>query len=218
MCAAQGNSKGISPAHVHGRKRGLPVFAKPATRAKFETFGQMLLVGLGVTLFALPLVTLLPAVAAGARHLENEVAGRADQSNGFFKLTWQAIRGGWLYGAVTTTVLLLLACNIVFAAQNVVPGGRVLIFASGASGVAVLLLVCRAASIWLPEEPWQALFRKARILTFDDPVGTGYILAGVLGTATVVWMFPPLVVIAPGILVISLVACERQRLAQTVGP
>ncbi|MDQ0644396.1 hypothetical protein [Microbacterium murale] len=190
----------------------------PETMRRFggggiSAFAEMLVIGLGITALALPLVTLVPALAAGTRHLDEHLEHRGDSLRDLFRLGWQAIRAGWLFGLASLAVLALLLINVALGLQGLVPGGAALAVVSGVLAVVVAVVVCRVASLWSPGRRWADLWRSGRTLAIDDPIGSFFVLLGILVSVTVVWMLPPLIVIAPGLLAVSIVAAERRRRA-----
>lgn len=178
-----------------------------------SAFAEMLVIGLGITALALPLVTIVPALAAGTRHLDEHLEHRADSLRDLFRLGWQAIRSGWLFGLASLAVLALLLINVALGTQGLVPGGAALAVVSGVLAVVVMVVVCRVASLWTPGSSWAALWRSGRTLAIEDPIGSLLVLVGLMVSVTVVWMLPPLIVIAPGLLAVSIVAAERRRRA-----
>ncbi|GAB3600010.1 hypothetical protein [Microbacterium tumbae] len=174
-------------------------------------FGEMLVVGLGITALALPLVTFAPALAAGVRHLDEHLADRRDSLGALMSSGWRAIRSGWLFGLASSTVIALLLVNVALGAQGLVPGGGAFGAASGVLAFLALLVVCRVAALWTPDARWTELWREGRMLAFEDPVGSLFIGAGIAVGVTIVWMLPPLIVIAPGLLAVAAVAAERRR-------
>jgi hypothetical protein len=180
-----------------------------------SAFAEMLVIGLGITALALPLITLAPALAAGTRHLDEHLEHRGDSLRDLFRLGWQAIRSGWLFGLASFAVLALLLVNVPLGLQGLVPGGSALAVVSGVLAVVVLVVVCRVASLWTPGSSWAELWRSGRMLVIDDPVGSAFVLLGILVSVTVVWMLTPLIVIAPGLLAVSIVAAERRRRSVT---
>ena len=176
-----------------------------------SAFAEMLVIGLGITALALPLITLVPALAAGTRHLDEHLEHRGDSLRDLFRLGWQAIRSGWLFGAASFAVLALLAFNVMLGLQGLIPGGVAFAAVSGALAIAALVVICRIASLWTPGSKWSQMWRSGRTLAIDDPIGSVFVLVGILVSVTVVWMLPPLIVIAPGLLAVSIVAAERRR-------
>ena len=180
--------------------------------AGVAAFGEMLVVGLGVAVLSLPLVTLAPAVAAGVRHLDAHLEHEQDSVSRLASLGLQAIRSGWWFGLASTAVMGLLVLNTIGGVQGLLPGGSVLAVVSGALAAVVAVLTLRTAALWHPGARWRALWRAGRDVVFDDPIGDVFVMIGIGVAITVVWMLPPLIVIAPGLIVVSLVAAERRRM------
>ncbi|MDF2580577.1 MAG: hypothetical protein K0S49_2156 [Microbacterium sp.] len=195
-------------------KRG----GSPESRAVFggsgvAGFGEMFVVGIGVALLSLPLVTLAPAFGAGVRHFRAHLDDEPDSIRLFAVRGLQAVRSGWWFGTACAVVIALLVLNAVGAALGALPGGVTFAVVSGGLAVVVFVAMLRTAALWTPGARWIDLWREGRAVVIDDPVGTSLVLVGVAVSATVVWMLPPLIVIAPGLIVVSLVAAERRRAA-----
>lgn len=180
-------------------------------------FGEMLVIGLGVAVLSLPLVTVVPAVAAGVRHLDAHLEHEQDSVRRLLSLGLRAVRSGWWFGAASALVVGLLVLNTIGGAQGLLPGGTTLAVVSGALAAVVAVAALRTAALWHPGARWGALWREGRNVLMDDPVGDVFVLAGLGVAATVVWMLPPLIVIAPGLVVVALVAAERRRLGSVAG-
>ncbi|SDK91070.1 hypothetical protein SAMN05216298_1986 [Glycomyces sambucus] len=173
-------------------------------------FGEMIVVGLVTTALSLLLVTALPALAAGTRHLDRHADHHSDGLRELLRAVWRACREGWAAGTATAAVVGLLGLNVALGVQGLVPGGTALAVVSAVLGAGVLAVAARAASLWEPGADWRGLVRDAADLTAADPGGTAYVLTG-LGTAAVVaWMFLPLIVIAPGMLAVALLVARRR--------
>lgn len=178
-------------------------------------FSQMLVVGLAVCLLSLPLVTAVPALAAGALQFASHLEATDDSLKALWKRFLEAFRaGGWLVGIATVGVLALLVASAVASFQGFIPGGLVIGWITVAIAVIGAVIVSRAASLWHPGAQWQPLLIEAAELTVIDPIGSLFVLSGYGIAAVVVWMLPPLVVIAPGLVVLTLVASERRRLTK----
>lgn len=179
-----------------------------------SAFGEMLVVGLVVTAASLPLITMLPAIAAGVRHFDEHLAARDDSLQAFMGLVWRSVRSGWWFGLCWITVLTALGAGAVLGARGVLPGGEAYAVVCLLLALGVALIGLRSAALWDPVTGWRGLRRRGSALVLDDPVGTGYVLVGVLVAGVVVWMLPPLVVITPGLVVLAIVAAERRRRAR----
>jgi hypothetical protein len=180
-------------------------------------FAEMLVVGLGVAVLSLPVVTAIPALAAGVHHLDEHARGGRDSIGRLLHFGVQAIRSGWWFGALSAVVVVALVANAVLASSDAVPGGSVVAVASGLAAAVAATIACRVAALWRPGRTWGSMWRRGRILAFEDPIGSVFVLCGIVVAAVVVWMLPPLVVIAPGLVALATVAAERRRLAQPAG-
>ncbi|MFB9660409.1 hypothetical protein ACFQS3_11630 [Glycomyces mayteni] len=176
-------------------------------------FGEMIVVGLVVTALSLPLVTALAAVAAGTRHLDRHASDHGDGLGDLLRSAWRALRTGWAASLVVALAVALLGLNVALGVQGLVPGGTPLAVVSAAFALVIAVVAVRAASLWEPSADWRDLFREAAALTTADPVGTAYVLIGLGVAAVVAWMFLPLIVIAPGMLAVALIAARRRALA-----
>lgn len=179
-----------------------------------SAFGEMLVVGLVVTAASLPLITMLPAIAAGVRHFDEHLVAGDDSLRAFVRLVWRSVRSGWWFGLCWITVLAALGAGAVLGTRGVLPGGDAYAAVCLLLALGVALIGLRSAALWDPAAGWRGLRRRGSALVVEDPVGTGYVLVGLLVAGVVVWMLPPLVVITPGLVVLAAVAAERRRRAR----
>lgn len=175
-------------------------------------FAHMLLVGLLVCAASLPLITFIPALAAGRAQLEAHLNAEDDSITAFWERLRGATReGGWAIGATTGIVIGLLVVNISGALQGLMPASTAVAVVSILLVLAILVVTSRAAALWAPRTPWRDLLPAAAELSLRDGVGTLFTLTGYAVAAVVVWMLTPLVVIAPGLIILALTATERRR-------
>ncbi|MEU5870957.1 hypothetical protein AB0A73_05275 [Glycomyces sp. NPDC047369] len=191
-------------------KRRAPEYLVRFGGGPLGLFGEMIVVGLVVTALSLPLATALPAVAAGARHLDRHASDHGDGLGDLLAAAWRAFRTGWAASLVTALAVGLLGLNVALGVQGLVPGGTPLAVVSAVFALVIAVVSARAASLWEPSADWRDLFREAAALTAADPVGTAYVLIGLGVAAVVAWMFLPLIVIAPGMLAVALIAARRR--------
>jgi hypothetical protein len=177
-------------------------------------FSQMLTVGLVVCALSLPLVTALPALAAGVHHLDEHLRAGRDGWGDLLRRCWDAIRTGWWLGLAVVALTGLLAVNVQAGLRGLVPGGALVAVTSGALLAGVVVVAARTAALWTPGARWADLVRAGARGAGADPVGSVFVLLGVGVSAVVVWMLPPLVVITPGMLAVALLAAERRRAAR----
>lgn len=173
-------------------------------------FGESLTVGLAVSVLSLPVVTALPALAAGIAHVRRHVDGRPDTLRDLWDDFRLACRGVWLVSVGSVVLLLLLAFNVSLAGTGALPGGTGVRVVSVLVAVLLVVALLRAAAGWTPGSVWRLVLRDAGRRTGDDLTGT-FLLVLALGLCgVIVWMLPPLVVIVPGLLALATVAVEHR--------
>ncbi|WP_242682160.1 hypothetical protein [Desertivibrio insolitus] len=187
----------------------------PGATGGFSLFGEVLLVGLLVSLAGILIVTLPLAVAAGIRQLRRYL--RADDSRPV--LFWHDLRRGLLpglgVGVAALVLVLILLIDVDLARSGALPWGEVV----GAVGVVLLVLLAAgllaAASLWSPEDGWRSAIKATPSYLWRDPVGALLlaVAAGFVVLAT--WQLFPLVVPALGLACFAAVAVperpSRQR-------
>lgn len=174
-------------------------------------FGEALTVGLAVSVLSLPVVTALPAMAAGVAHVRRHVAGRPDTLRDLWDDFRLACRGVWLVAVGSVVLLLLLAFNISLAGTGVLPGGTGVRVVSAVAAVTLLVALLRSAAGWAPGASWRVVLRDAGRRTGDDLRGSALLVLALGLCGVIVWMLPPLVVIVPGLLCLAAVAAEHRR-------
>ncbi|AEE47436.1 hypothetical protein [Cellulomonas fimi] len=175
-------------------------------------FGEALTVGLAVSVLSLPVVTALPALAAGVAHVRRHLSGRPDTLRDLWDDFRAACRGVWLVAVGSVALLLLLAFNYSLAGTGVLPGGTGVRVVSAAAAVSLLVALLRAAAGWAPGASWRIVLRDASRRTGDDLAGSGLLVLALALCGVIVWMLPPLVVVVPGLLALATVAVEHRAL------
>lgn len=184
----------------------------------FGLFGAVLTVGLTVSVLALPVVTLLPALAAGSAHLRRHLTRRQDRLIDLAADIRSAIRGRvWRVVLGTTGLFGLLIANGWTAASGALPGGQAVLVGTVAVAAGVVLVLLRTVGRWAPGDDWPDVVRVAARDTGADPVGTVLLAVGLGLCAMLVWMLPALVVLIPGLLALATVAVEQRRTARLPG-
>ncbi|PPK93463.1 hypothetical protein CLV92_11091 [Kineococcus xinjiangensis] len=176
----------------------------------FELFAECLLTGVVVGVLALPLVTALPAVAAGTRHLRHHVAGEASGTRLMLRDAVAATRGSWLVSGALVLLLAVLGSNALLASTTALPGGGVLRWVMAVLAVAAVVVALRAAAAWAPGASWRLLVARAAHRSAADPVGSLLTALAVGFVVLMAWMLPPLGLPAVGIVVLGLVAVEAR--------
>lgn len=167
---------------------------------------EVLLIGVLVTVAALPVLTALPAAAAGAvllRELVDE--GRTPSARRFVTLLGRAVRDP-LAVALPVAVLAVGALDVL-ALMGGLPGSSVLGPVIGSALAAVVLVLLRTAARWNPGDRWAVLVAAPS----RDRAGYAYLLVALAVAGLVVVQAPAFAVVVPGLLVFAAVAVERRR-------
>lgn len=190
---------------------GVEPGANPGAAAKFGLFGEVLTVGLLMTIVALGVVTLPIALAAGIRHLRRFVA--ADDSR--TSLFWEDIRTGILPSLVIGCPAVLLAAvltaDIVLASSGALPGGEVIAVVGWAGLLALAVALLATAGAWTPERGWIAAVRAVPGIVRADAVGAAYLAAAAVFTGVVTWALAPLFIAGIGCSALAVVAVPARR-------
>lgn len=185
--------------------------APPARGQRFALFAECLLTGLLVTLAALPVVTLLSALAAGCAQIRAHVDGESTSLRAFGERLRSAYPGSWPWSSGAGAGLALLSVDAVVLRTRVPGGGAVAaVCVLAAAGLAVVLL--RAAAHWRPSADWPTLIRRtARHATVVDPAGSLLLVMALGGLVLVTWQLIPLFIPMAGCVVMAAVAIDRRH-------
>lgn len=181
--------------------------------AGFRLFGETLLTGVLVMLSLLPLVTLLAGLAVGVRHLRRHAAGEHDALAVLWRDLGVALRQLLLPGLACMLLLSWLVAEIVLFATGAVPGGAPAVVIAGAALLWVVLLLLRFVAVWQPGAKLRDALHEAARLGLTDPIGSVLLVLAAAMAVLFVWMYPPLVTIAGGLICLALLGVERRRQA-----
>jgi hypothetical protein len=177
---------------------------------RFGLFSEALLVGLGVSVLSLPIITAVPALAAGVSHVRRHLDGRPDTIAALWEDFRAACRGVWFVSIGIPVLLFVFVFNLQLAGSGALPGGTGVRVATVFLVVVALVVTLRAAAGWTPDARWGAVVQAAAKRTGDDLMGT-LLLAVALGLcAVMIWMLAPLAVIVPGLLALAVVSVEHR--------
>ncbi|GAB3113745.1 hypothetical protein GCM10027160_18230 [Streptomyces calidiresistens] len=196
--------------------------------AGLALFGETLLTGVVVLVLTLPLITLLPALAAGTAHLRRHLAGESERIGDLLRDFVAAVRDLWAAGLAFLAGALVLVWNATLAEAGVVPGAGLLLPVSLAllGGWGVLLL--RVAAAWsttasagAPDggnpaggTPAREHLRTAAGALRDDPVGSLLLLVALVMCGVFVWMLLPLALLVGGLLPLAVIGVEHRARAR----
>ncbi|GAB2871428.1 hypothetical protein [Streptomyces mayteni] len=176
-------------------------------------FGEVVIVGALVALLVLPVVTALPALAAGAAHLRRHLSGDSVRVADLLRDFVAACRALWAAGLAVTGIALVLLWNLSLAQADVLPGAGGLLMVTPLMLLALGVVLLRAAAGWRQDgTKGPALLRESAERAVRDPGGSVLLAFGWLMCAVFVWMLLPLALLAGGLLALAAIAVE-QRLA-----
>ncbi|MDT0346477.1 hypothetical protein [Streptomyces litchfieldiae] len=177
-------------------------------------FGEVVITGALVALLALPVVTALPALAAGTAHLRRHLSGDSVRVAELLRDFAAACRALWLAGLAFTGVALVLLWNLSLAQAGVIPGS------GGMQAVTLVLLAAwavlllRTAAVWRPGADAAGAVREAVGRAREDVAGSVLLAFGWALCAVFVWMLLPLFLLTGGLLALAAVAVEARAAAR----
>ncbi|HWM15882.1 MAG TPA: hypothetical protein VNP97_04780 [Microbacterium sp.] len=182
----------------------------PGAKGGFSLFGEVLMIGILVTLIGLPLITLPAALAAGIRHLRRYVHAEDSRLGLFWHDLRAGLLGGIVVGALAVVLTLILLLDIDLAGSGALPGGP-FIAAVGWVGLAVVgVTVLTSAAAWTPETSWRSAVRGVPGAVRRDLRGALYLVATVAFVCVVTWALPPLLIAGLGCAALAAVAIPER--------
>ncbi|GAA2044342.1 hypothetical protein GCM10009819_34130 [Agromyces tropicus] len=191
------------------RSGGAPARFPGATSA-FSLLGEVLLVGVLVTLASIPIVTLPAALAAGVRHLRRYLLAEGSRLGEFWADLRAGLLGGIGVGAASVVVALVLLLDIDLATSGALPGGPIVAAVGWLGLAAIALVLLTAAGLWRPQLGWLGALRAVPRAVAADPVGAAYLLAAAGFAVVVTWQLFPLLVAALGCVALAIVAVPNR--------
>lgn len=203
---------------AHRRPQRQPVDGSrlrwPGAAAGFSLFGEVLWIGVIVTVVGLPLLTLPAALAAGVRSLRRYL--RAERSG--LAEFWRDVRSAVLPGMVTALAVIgalgLIGASALVASTTSLPGRELVLVVCALATVAVLTALVALASLWPPTLGWAEAARALRPALTADAGGTVLLVVAVGLTAIAAWQLPPLIVPALGCLAFAAAVVVERRIAR----
>ncbi len=176
---------------------------------RFTLFAECLLVGVLVTVAMVPLITVLPAFAAGCAHLRAHLDEEDTSIRAWGERFRAALRGSWMVSLAGLGVLLLFWLDLAIS-QAGLPGGNLVAAVCGLGILALVVVGSRAAATWRPGADWRGLVRQAAHRATSDLSGSLLVVFGLFIVVVVTWQLPVLLIPALGCLALALVAVERR--------
>ncbi len=187
----------------------------PGARSAFGLLGEVLLVGILVTLVSLPVLTLPAALAAGVRHLRRYLKAEDSALDWFWRDVRAGLVGALGVGAASVVLVLVFALDIDLAATGLLPGGPIVGLVGWLGLAALALVLFTAAGRWTPGLGWLGALRSVPGILREDVAGAAYLLATAGFAVVVTWQLLPLVIPALGCVALAIVAVpERPRRAR----
>lgn len=183
---------------------------------RFALFGEVLLVGAIVLVLSLPVVTVVPVLAVGVRHLRRFLVGETDSLRSLLRDLPPAMRDLWPLGPLMPAALVLLAYNVWFARTGLQPGGQAVGVVNVVVAAGVVVVALRVAGAWIPGQHWWRSVRVAARCARLDLTGSVLLVAAAVMCGVLVWMLTPLMLIVGGLLALAVLAVE-QRSGQQPG-
>jgi len=188
-----------------------PVARFPGAGAKFALLGEVLMIGLLITLVGIVVVTLPIALAAGIRHLRRFVAAEDSRLSFFWRDVRAGLASGALVGLATAAIAVALLIDIDLARSGFLPGGAVVEIVGWAGLGALAVALLAAAGAWTPEAGWKAAIRGIPVDVSRDPIGALYFLSAAVFVVVLTWALPPLLPAAIGCAALAVVAVPQRR-------
>lgn len=195
------------------RSEGPPARFPGATSA-FGLLGEVLLVGVLVTVASLPIVTLPAALAAGVRHLGRYLRAEGSRLGLFWRDLRDGLAGGVGIGFAVVGIAALLVLDLLLATSGGLPGAEAIAVVGWVGLAALATALCTAAGRWTPELGWLGAVRQVPRVWRADVAGALYLVATVLFAGVVTWQLAPLIIPALGCVALAIFAVpERPRRA-----
>ncbi|MCP2032005.1 putative membrane protein YesL [Okibacterium sp. HSC-33S16] len=184
----------------------------PGAAGAFALFGEVLWVGVLVTVSGIFVLTLPAALAAGSGHLRRYLAAEEASVRIFFRDLKKAFVGSLAIGAIAVAAVLLLTLDLALSLSGLLPGSQ-LVFIAGLIGLVLVgLVLVRSAALWRAEAGWPTALRETLPSLGADLVGALYLVVALGLAVLLTWQLAPLVIAGVGCLVFaSVVVLERKR-------
>ncbi|MFT4029069.1 MAG: hypothetical protein QM675_04265 [Protaetiibacter sp.] len=174
-------------------------------RGVWIRFAEAVFWGLVTLVLALPVVTLVPALAVGSTLVRRDMAGYPARVASVPGLFLRAVRSLWPVALAASALGGLLVMNLVAMPLTAIPGGGVVAVVSWVALGALAVGVLALAATWTEGADAGTSLQRLRDAMGRPRVPVLLALAVALA-AVVVWMYPPLIVVVPGMVVFAAVA------------
>jgi hypothetical protein len=183
----------------------------PGATGAFGLFGEVLMVGLLITVGGILLITFPAALAAGIRHLRRYLNAEASPQRQFWRDYLKAMTGGLVVGVAGLLLVLVLVLDIDLAGSGALPGGIAVAAVGWVGLAAVAVTLLAAAGAWTPEAGWRVAVRAVPAALTADIAGALFLVATAVFVCVVTWVLVPLVIPALGCAALAVVAIPARR-------
>jgi hypothetical protein len=173
------------------------------------------MVGVVVTVLSLPVITAVPALAAGALHLRRHLSGDGDSFTRLLRSFGSALRDLWGLGLVLPVVLLVTGYNVWLTTTTSLAGEAVIGVVSVGVGAVALVVTLRTVGTWYPGTRGRAAVGAAANRARRDIAGSALLLVAVALCGVLIWMLEAFVLLVGGLLAMASVAVEHRWHART---
>ena len=170
---------------------------------RFALFGETLLTGVVVLVASIPLVTAVPAFAAGVRHLRRHATGESDSIRVLIGDLGQAIRRLWPLGAVVAVVAGFLLVDAWALGGMQLPAAEAITVVLTLFGAGATVVLLRFTGSWVPTAGVRGQLQRACLESWTDLIGSLLLLLAAGAAVVVVWMFPAFVLVSGGLLCLA---------------
>lgn len=183
----------------------------PGATQKFALFGEVLGVGVLVTVGLLPIVTIPATLSAACRHLLRYLRGEQSSLGRALRDFRETLPGGLVVGLCWAVAMAVLLTDAALASSGLLPGGSALLPVMLAATAVLTVVMLRVAQSWEPVGRWRSALKEGWQHARTDLTGSAYLLAAIGIAVLVTWQLPPLIVPALGCLVFAVVAIAIRR-------
>lgn len=190
---------------------GVEPGVNPGATAKFGLFGEVLTIGLMMTVVALGVVTLPIALAAGIRHLRRFVAAEDSRAGLFCEDVRAGILSSLVVGVPAAVIAAVLTIDVLVAGSGALPGGQAIAVVGWAGLLVLSVALLAAAGAWSPALGWIGAVRAVPSVVRADAAGAAYLAAAAVFTGVVTWALAPLFIAGIGCAALAVVAVPARR-------
>jgi uncharacterized membrane protein YesL len=186
--------------------------------SRLELFAECLLLGVLVTVAALPVVTLPAALAGGCSGVRRLVEHRTSGARVFVGDLRRALRTSASAATAVVGGCAFLGFDALVVVRADLPGAVAVAGVVAATAVAGLVVLLRAAALWRVDGPaWPALLRLAAVRAGADLSGCALLVGALVAVTALTWQLPPLLPLSVGCLLLAAVAVQTRAEVQAGG-